>query len=158
MFSPVSYLTEAQAAQVFDEVLENIRNGGEVLQHINPEGARSMVYAMLLAAATCLKHEGFREEQEWRAIYTPRLKFSPLIELSTETVSGVPQPIYKIPLDETVSPNVAGLDFKRIFDRLIIGPTAYPVVMGRAFGDELQKAGIMDAHQRVFASGIPIRS
>jgi uncharacterized protein with ParB-like and HNH nuclease domain len=45
---------------------------------------------MLLAAVVCIKHDGFKEEAEWRAIYSPNREPSPLIAASTEIVSGVP--------------------------------------------------------------------
>jgi hypothetical protein len=46
---------------------------------------------MLLAGVTCLKHEGFREEREWRAIYCPRFYPSPLMGSDIEVIGGVPQ-------------------------------------------------------------------
>src|SRR5262249_26257604 len=80
------------------------------------ERNRSMV-----AAVTCLKHEGFREEREWRVIHLPHMRPSPLMESSPETVGGIPQTVYKIPLDEKKSDELADLSFVRLFDRMIIG-------------------------------------
>jgi hypothetical protein len=51
---------------------------------------------------------------------------SPLIESSTEVVAGVPQIIYEVPPDGSASALIADLDFTKVFDRLIIGPTPYP--------------------------------
>jgi hypothetical protein len=113
---------------------------------------------MFLAGVVCLKHEGFREEREWRVIHSPKRVPSSLMESSTETIGGVPQLIYKIPLDTSVSSSVADLEFSRIFDRLIIGPSPYPWPMYEAFVSALKLAGVADAEHRVFASGIPIRS
>ena len=81
------------------------------------------------------------------------------MEPSVEVVGGVPQIIYKIPLDQTVAPELASLDFTRVFDRLIIGPTPYKFPMYDAFRTALVEAGIsLDvAEERVFASNIPIR-
>jgi hypothetical protein len=45
-----------------------------------------------------------------------------------------------------------------MFDRLIIGPSPYPLVMCDAFTEALKAAGIPDAENRVRASGIPIRT
>jgi hypothetical protein len=104
-----------------------------------------------------LKHEGFHEEREWRAIYAPNRLQSRLIESSIEVIAGVPQVVYKVPLDTSASDRIADLDFTQIFDRLIIGPTSYPWPIYGAFVDELAKAGIADAAERVVVSGIPIR-
>ena len=114
----------------------------------------------LLSAHVGVKHEGFHEEREWRAIYGPARWQSEIMtrHMSIETPNGVPQRIYKIPLDVTVDGALADLDFPRIFHRLIIGPSPYGVAMEDAFIRELQKAGVKDAHQRVVRSDIPIRS
>ena len=77
---------------------------------------------------------------------------------STETIGGVPQAIYKLPLDATVSNTLADLDISRIFDRLIIGPSPYPLAQHEAFVDALEKAGVPNAGKRVFVSNIPIRT
>jgi len=118
------------------------------------------VFLMLVAAVTCLKHEGFREEREWRAIYSPYRLPSSLMECSTKVVGGVPQAVYSIPFDETVSRALSELEFSRIFDRLIIGPTPYAFPICEAMTAALTEAGIPPevAKQKVFVSGIPIRA
>ena len=104
-----------------------------------------------------LKHEGFQEEREWRTVYAPNRWPSSLMESGTEVVSGVPQIVFKIPMDVTKSEKLADLDFSRIFDRLILGPSPYPRPMYQAFVDALKKAGVENAQDRVSVSGIPIR-
>jgi hypothetical protein len=61
---------------------------------------------------------------------------------SSEVVAGVPQIIYKVPLDGSVSPLIADLDFAQIFDRLIVGPTPYPWPIYGAFVEALKSAGV----------------
>jgi hypothetical protein len=77
---------------------------------------------------------------------------------STEVVQGIPQIVHQIPLDGTISESLADLEFSRIFERLIIGPTQYPGPMAEAFMAELTKVGIGDAKDRLHVSGIPIRT
>jgi len=158
LFSPVAYLTEEETNKVIQEVIQNIAANCSFLRQVDRNVVVQSVFYMLIAAVTCLKHEGFREEREWRAIYTPKLRPSPLMESSIETVLGIPQLVHKIPLDATVSQYLADLDFTRIFDRLLIGPSSYPWVMFDAFTQELSKAGISDASNRVQNSNIPIRT
>jgi hypothetical protein len=124
-----------------------------------------LVFISFLFRVVCLKHEGFHEEREWRAIYAPKLAPyaptlgpSPLMESSTEVVAGVPQVVYKVPLDASVSHQIADLDFTQIFDHLIIGPTPYPRPIHSAFVNELTKAGVANSAERVLVSGIPIRA
>lgn len=157
MFSPVSYPSESAAHRVWEEVVQNIRTNREDLLKIGRDALVRLVFNTFLSSVVCLKHEGFHEEREWRAIYSPMRWPSQLMESSTEIVSGVPQVVYKVPLDASVSEEIADLDFTRIFDHLIIGPTSYPWPIYTAFVDELAKAGVANSDERVHVSGIPIR-
>src|SRR6266851_3101887 len=96
--------------------------------------------------------------REWRAIYTPSRLSSPLMTSSTEVVAGVPQIVYRVPLDGSASPLIADLDFAQIFDRLIVGPTPYPWPIYGAFVEALKATGVANAEERVFVSNIPIRA
>ena len=158
LFSPVAYLTEEEAHNVIYEVIRNVGQNCDFVRSTDRQIVLNTVFFMFLAAAICLKHEGFREEREWRAIYSPKLMPAPLMESSTEIVGGVPQLVYKLPLDVTVSPILADLEFSQMFDRLIIGPSSYPWVMYEAFVAELTKAGCPAVDNRVVASNIPIRT
>jgi len=157
MFSPVAYLTEAQAHDELHTVIENIRTNGEYLRSLDRSVVVGIVFNTLVAAVACLKHEGFREEREWRVIYAPKRSPSALMESSTEVVEGVPQIVYKAPLDATVSDALSDLELARMFYRLIIGPSPYPWVMYEAFVAALGQAGVANAGSRVFVSNIPIR-
>jgi hypothetical protein len=158
MFSPVAYLTEQEVYDTITEVMHNLEDNADFLRTLDHIEIVKYIYTMLIAGVTCLKHEGFKEEREWRAIYSPGQRPSPLIESSAEVIGGVPQIIHKIPLDATVSANIAELDIAAIFDRLIIGPSPYPVAIKEAFTRALTAAGVADAKDKIFASLIPIRS
>jgi hypothetical protein len=159
LFSPVAYPTEAEAHSPLHQATANIKAHNEFLRSVDRQMVVGSVLSMLVIGVTCLKHEGFREEREWRAIYLPHNLPSPLMESSTEVIGGVPQVIYKVPLDVSVSPALSGLEFSSIFDRLIIGPSQYPFPMYEAFTGALVKAGVPQetAKRRVFISGIPLR-
>lgn len=158
MFSPVAYLTENEVHDVLQEIIRNIDQNREFLKTVDRQILVGIVFNTFLAAVTCLKHEGFREEREWRVIYCPHFRSSPLIETSVEVVGGVPQPIYKLPLDVTVAPALDELDIAKLFDRLIIGPSPYSWPISEAFRTALTNAGVQDAASRVWPSLIPIRS
>jgi hypothetical protein len=158
IFSPVAYLTEDEAHAVIYTVIKNIGTNCDFLRSVDRQTIVGTVFTMLRAGVICLKHEGFREELEWRAIFSPALRPSPSMQSSTEVIGGVPQLVYKFPLDGKVSPDLEELDIARIVDRLIIGPSPYPWVMYQAFVDALTKSGVSDAEKLVFISGIPIRS
>jgi hypothetical protein len=158
IFSPVAYLTQVQTHDEIKRVIDNIAANVSFLKSLDRQIIVANVFTMLLAGVTCLKHEGFAEEREWRAIYSPLRLPSPMVESSTEVVSGVPQNVHRLPLDAAVSPILAELDLSKMFDRLIIGPSQYSWPMFEAFTQALKAIGVADAEKRVFISGIPIRT
>jgi hypothetical protein len=158
IFSPVAYLTESEAHTEIHKATANINENLDFLRTVDRNVIVGTIFNMLVMDVVCLKHEGFREEREWRTIYAPHRWPSRLIESSTEVVSGIPQFVYKVPLDATVDPALKDLDFALVFDRVIIGPSPYPWVMYEAFVSALTKAGVSEPGKRVFASNIPIRN
>ncbi len=165
IFSSVAYFSESAAHEDLEEVIRNVRANREYLRMIGRDALVRIIFNTFLFRVVCLKHEGFHEEREWRAIYAPTLgAYAPmpgpsrLMESSTEVVCGVPQVVYKVPLDASVSDQIADLDFTQIFDHLIIGPTPYPWPIYSAFVDELTKAGVANSAELVRVSGIPIRA
>lgn len=65
--------------------------------------------------------------------------------------------VYELPLDVTASDKIAELDLARVLDRVIIGPTPYPLSVWEAFVQALNEAGVPEAAKKVWASTIPIR-
>jgi len=158
MISPVAYLQEGEVQAVIEEVIGNIRTNGDFLLSVDRSLVARTVFMMLVAGVTCLKHEGFCEEREWRIIYVTNLFPSPLMQPSIEVVGGIPQMVYKPPLDVRVSDGLADLDLARMFDRLIVGPSEFSWSMYEAFTKALTAMGVEQAETRVCISGIPIRS
>jgi hypothetical protein len=111
---------------------------------------------MLRFLALSTKHPGFAEEREWRILYAPRLEESPYITREIIALNGIPQPIYKLPLEniEKVGLRAAIPD---LLDRIIIGPTEWPVALGTAFEELLKDAGVVDAEHKISLSQIPLR-
>lgn len=160
VISPVAYLSKEEVAEQFQTVLQNIRDNRDFLKSVGSERLINSVYNALVAGVTCLKHEGFKEEREWRLIYAPNRWPSKLIKPSTEVIRGIPQIVYKIPFDGDTPDAPEGLkrlDLVQIFDHLIIGPAIYPFSMVEAFVSVLQKIGVSNLEKRIVFSGIPIR-
>jgi hypothetical protein len=158
IFSPVAYLDERGVHVALATIIQNICNNANFLATISRTQLVANIFNMFVAIVTCVKHLGFHEEREWRVMYSPNRNPSALIDASIETVRGVPQVVYRLPLDVTRSNALADLDLYRMVDRLIIGPTSYPWVLYDAFVKALAAAGVTDAHARVITSAIPIRS
>jgi hypothetical protein len=123
MLNPVAYFNDQEFKDELDAVVRNIREERAFLCSLGRDFFVTNVFFMHVAHVVCLKHEGFHEEREWRIIYAPTRSPSQLIEPAMETVSGIPQLVYKIPLEDNLSAGISGIAFADLFDRLIIGPT-----------------------------------
>jgi hypothetical protein len=160
-FGPVTYAGQREVGDELNTVIKNVRDHDGFLHSLDPQMIRAMVFLMLLTDVICVKHEAFSEEAEWRAFHAPIWgDVPPQVPMmrGTESLNGVPQHVYYLPLDTTVSPLVASLDFAQIFDRLIIGPTQYPASVADVFIETLSAAGVQDAANKIQISWIPIRT
>jgi hypothetical protein len=158
MLSPVAYFTDQELEKELDALVRNVRAATSFLRReIEPGVFALIVWGMLTSLIVCLKHEGFREEREWRLVHSPQPFGSFPLESAVEGVFGIPQRTYKIPLENKSN---AGIKFglPDLLDRLIIGPTQFPWVMRDAFVAALDAAGVKDAANRVFVSQIPVRN
>jgi hypothetical protein len=158
VFSPVAYLKEYEVFAELHAVVEKVRTNTAFLRSVDRKLILNFVFNMLMTGVVCLKHEGFREEREWRLIYAPKRLSSPFMEPSTEIMGGIPQTIYEIPIDNTVEGIPGDLDLSKLFDRLIIAPSPYSWAMYESFVGALTEAGIAEAEKRVSISTIPIRT
>jgi hypothetical protein len=158
IFSPVAYFKDNEAEQLILNAIKNITVNKDFLKTVTRDEIKNWIFYMLLLGVTCVKHEGFHEEREWRVVHCPQLYPTPLIKSATEIVGGVPQVVFKLPLDKAVDPILADLDISSLFDRLIIGPSPYPAAMFDAFIGALSDAGVPEAGKKIFISNIPIRT
>jgi hypothetical protein len=155
--APVAYMNEAEVKNNLLQVIQNIAAEIQFLRTVGVEEVNRWLFTMLWTAAAATKHRGFHEEREWRAILYPYRPTPDLVETSLEVVRGVPQLVAKVPLDGAI-PDLGSIDLANILDRLIIGPTPYPWPIYRAFAHELSNRGIPNAEEKVWVSGIPLRS
>ena len=111
---------------------------------------------MFWFAAVSIKPPGFKEEKEWRVVYCPSIYPSNHLIRDTQVVRGVPQPIYKIRLKDI--PGLIGIEIPALLNRVIIGPSKYPLAIGEAFIDLLEEAGVQNPISKVYRSEIPLRT
>lgn len=156
LFSPVEYLEFAELECEFRHAIQSIRENAITLSSIKPDLIFNMAFFMLVLAALCLKHKGFSEEREWRLIYLPDALPSDKLERNVEIVGGVPQTIYKIPLENDADKQIQGASILDIIDRVIIGPSVYPMPIFAAFSSVLRDAGIQEP--KLAVSDIPLRT
>lgn len=158
LVSPVEYMTDAQIESEFIASIQSIEENAAYLGTVDPQRIQNMGFFMLVLTALCLKHEGFAEEREWRVIYLPHALPSEHVERSVEVIGGIPQTVFKVPLVNKPESQIVGVGIPELIDRIIVGPSVYPMPIQEAFVSLLTGAGMADAVSRVAVSLIPLRT
>ena len=157
--SPVLY--QDSVSEAFNLVAQRAREQRQLLVGMSRDDMTDWLIHVFLNAAICSKHPGFSEEREWRVIHLPNFQRpdqpTPL-ESTREVIGGVPQFVYKIPLETNEDLGLHGVELDTFLYRLIIGPSDYPVPIWQAFVQELTDAGVSQANERVIMSEIPLRT
>lgn len=154
--SPVAYLDRQSCEVEFAHIADNARAEAQFLRGLGREEVIGRVVNMFRFAAVCTKHPGFAEEREWRVIYCPTIEESPHLPKVLLPVNGLPQYVYKIPLQDIPEAGYFGA-VSRLVARIIIGPTQYPRTLFEAFVELLGEAGVKEPHTKVTISDIPLR-
>ena len=157
--SPVAYLSKEDFATKLSDVEGSVRVHSELLKSLDPQILFNNVLRMYRFGILSAKHPGFREEQEWRLIYSPDLdNLDGLSPLQHEIVSigGVVQPIVKIPLELAVGRSETHC-LADLFERIIIGPTPYSAALSSSFQKLFRDIGLLESDVRVVCSDIPFR-
>jgi Protein of unknown function (DUF2971) len=155
--SPVAYVNWNKFVEKFEEAVTNIENEVDFINQQSRDDIMGRLFRMLAFAAVCTKHPGFGEELEWRVIYCPWWNRSDYMIKETEIIGGVPQPVYKIPLEDIPEKGLFGITIPALIDRIIIGPTRDPLAIAEAFTDLLAEAKVEQPNRKIFISDIPLR-
>ncbi|MBA4765747.1 MAG: DUF2971 domain-containing protein [Erythrobacter sp.] len=154
---PVLYLTDAEFTDRIDKALERIEKEIESFRGLDSAAIQHIIFYWLLFLSLGLKHRGFREEVEWRIVYFPDLERSPTIAEEVETIGGIPQIVQKIPLEDSPERGLHGASVSKLVERVLIGPTEYPLVLFDAFEKALRDRGAANAAEHIKLSDIPLR-
>lgn len=155
--SPVAYYSDQEVERELLRLVKNIEDNGEFVVSLGEEAFRGQMFSAFRSAVLCTKHPGFLEEREWRVIYSPSLAKSTRIISSIESVNGTPQSICKIPLKDVPEEGLHGLALPQFIDRIIIGPSKYPLGIYEAFSILLNEAGVPDTANKIIVSDVPLR-
>jgi hypothetical protein len=156
--SPVAYFGEENLNAEIEAAIGRITRDREFIAAQSRQAITFIAYRMLAMAALSIKHPAFEEEREWRLIHLPLEQRSQYVEHAVETIGGVPQIVYKVPLRNVPETDINGISLPELFDRVIIGPTQYPGPIYASLVEELSAAGVANAANKVFYSGIPLRT
>jgi hypothetical protein len=166
--SPVFYGSIADFRHQWMSVLLTAQRRLDELAQL-PDGLfEANIIRAIHFAIIATKHPGFSEEREWRVTYSADpaseqaddSEFNSVSRMKREfrTVNGVPQRIYKVPMVNYPEEGFVGATLSEALERVIIGPSQYPIVVYDAIHAALTAAGISDASKRIVISDIPIRT
>jgi cyclophilin family peptidyl-prolyl cis-trans isomerase len=157
----VHYGTSDERLEALDKILKTF---ADVLQSASVPDSKLWVAAAALFErikffALFTKHDGFREEREWRVVYMPERDKSKRLTSMLHYFNGPrgvePKLRFKVaPLDGVTGPD---LSFERIIDKIILGPSMSSPLAIRSIDrmlDVLDRKALKD---RVTTSGIPLR-
>ena len=158
VLNPVAYADDAFIANELNQVIDNIFREAEFLSGLQQDYYMlKLGYMTLLMSAVSLKHPGFKEENEWRLIYSPQQFQSAHVDLKTTSIRGMPQKIYTFNFKNKPESQINGVSFPELFDSIIITESAYNSTIIGALKDELLLAGVDDVDSKIRVSSIPYR-
>lgn len=154
---PVAYLNDEQFTNELKSVSINIDDNIEFLRKCDQHIVEHYIFQAFKYAALCTKHPGFFEEREWRVIFSPRERHPGRISTSIQCINGVPQEVCEVPLHNIPEENLIGMEPSSLIDRVIIGPSQFPMALYDSFVGLLGQAGVTEPHSKVVVSDIPLR-
>lgn len=157
--SPVFYQSVDDFTDWFSVWSKAIVAAEDALCSLGGDVVQNWLFASFRSFALCTKHPAFAEEREWRVFHSPAFEgASDWIEPANEVVHGVPQPVMKLILKDDPARGVTGVAPATLVERLIIGPSEYPLQIFQALAAALDAAGVQDPGSKIFISNIPLRS
>ena len=156
--SPVAYWDEGGFSNAFANVVANIRNNRAFIEALQVDVALGYVIRTFTFFVLCTKHPAFLEEREWRVVYCPALGKSEHINEDVVVIDGTPQRVCKVALRNIPEIGLVGVEIPELVERILIGPSRFPLEMYQAFVSTLTEAGMGNADRRVMGTGIPLRA
>jgi hypothetical protein len=145
--SAVEYADAESLDVLIGQMADRLEAGVEVVRALGRQMAKEWAFETVQLAALNVKHPAFDEEREWRLFRMPGEPVSPAVTRQVVSLDGVPQPILKF--------SVPGL--AHYIEKIIIGPTEFPLAVSSALAHCLIEKGITDAGSRIVMSGVPLR-
>ncbi|WP_459614381.1 DUF2971 domain-containing protein [Bordetella sp. 2513F-2] len=162
--SPVLYTMPDDRQPAFEEVVSSIERHIEILRQLGGTLVLRLLIHAFRFAVQSTKHPAFREEREWRVIYSPlpttlqETQSNDRIPMELISLGGVPQRIYKIPFRDYPEEGFVGATIPALLDRVLIGPSTDANTIAEAYVDKLTQLNVPDAQKKIVVTGIPLRN
>lgn len=157
----VAYHTQLEREAQIDKKLSALAAAmqkHQITDEVLNEAARQWI-EWLKQFAIFTKHSGFKEEQEWRIVYSSErdsnAAFSPMFGYAI-TARGV-EPKLKLKIGRL--PHVIGpqISLENLVDRIILGPTISTILAAKSVRRMLEKSRTPSLAKKVRESSIPFR-
>lgn len=155
--NPVLYCDQNRFNAEFSIVVDALEEHLETAKQLGADNLKSILENAFHFSTVAAKHPGFAEEQEWRVIYSPSVWPSDKIRSDIEVISGVPQRVYKLPMQNFPEQGFFGATLPELLEEIIIGPTESGWPIYDALVEKLHAAGVENPESKVRRSDIPLR-
>lgn len=166
--SPVFYGNPNDFGMEWERMLAGVEQNIDLIRQMEPNAFFNTLSLAVHFASLTTKHPGFSEEREWRITYSPSPadehmdddSFNRSSPLGREfrTINGLPQRIYKLPMRDYPEDGFTGATLPAMLNKVIIGPTQYPMVIADTLHMALSRAGVENVADKLIASHIPLRT
>jgi hypothetical protein len=156
-FYQVVYRNDDYARQYLSGLESRMRDKHQLLIGMDSDELLGWLFEICKMMVLCVKHPGFKEEKEWRLIYSPDFEQSSKVMGCIESIGGVPQQVYKVGFENVPEENLTNATLPECLDRIIIGPSDDAPLLIDSFRKLLAEADVQDPTEKVFYSGIPLR-
>jgi hypothetical protein len=165
---PVVYCEQSDFDHLYSSIMLRAHQRADELRQLPDGWFENNLQRFLDSSALALKHPGFGEEREWRVTYSANpdgehiddsvFNQTSRIKRQFVCLSGIPQRIYKIPFVDYPDEGFVGADINSLIEKVIIGPSQYPVVVADAIIMALKGAGVENPDEKIAISNIPLRT
>ena len=153
----MAYLNDERFNREFATLIDSVESNRDFVQSLGDQIVLNNIFAAFRHAVLGTKHPGFHEEREWRIIYSPSFQKSDRIISTIVSINGTPQSICKLPLKDVPEEGLTGLSLPKLIDRVIIGPSKFPVGIYDALLALLTDAGVENPVSKLIVSDLPLR-
>jgi hypothetical protein len=154
---PVRYLNEFSYSEFIGKLTAKIQEEFSTCEPAGRENLSRQLLAALHYSVLTTKYLGFAEEREWRLVFGPNYSVSSEMKFDIEEVAGVPQKVYKLPIDDLAVSNGPNIKFKELLSEIIVGPTNTGNAIKEAFEEILRAEDMGNDLPSVSMSEIPLR-
>ena len=123
----------------------------------DPELAFDLIAYKMQIDVLSVKHPSFKEEEEYRIVFSPSAPSEIVKNPHVETINGLPELFYSVPLDLVGNDESCDLRIEKVIKKIVIGPSNAQEQLRASFEHLLRESGVSNAETRVQIADVPLR-